>query len=319
LRAGGRKPFGYELNGMNLIPAEAAAVRQGFADLLAGVPLAQIARTWNAAGLYSGQEKWSQPRPRQLAEWSHDTVRLVLKNPRYAGLRAFRGQIVASAKWPAIVDEETWRAAVAVLSDPARSKDAARRDQRLLTGVALCGVCGHTVHAGGGPTDRGYAIYRFSHSQGHVSRKTDPIEAYVSDVVVERLSRPDAAELLVNDSRPDVDALRARAMMLRHRIDDLYNEYVEDDEDVLDAAKVRGALGRLRGKLADVESQMADAGRADLFGHLVQADDTATAWTAVDTARQRAIIDALMVVRIHPVGRGVRTFRPDSVEIRRKL
>ena len=49
----------------------------------------------------------------------------------------------------------------------------------LLTGIALCGVCGATVNAGGrnGPTGRkGLRIYRCTASYGHVSRFAEPVE-----------------------------------------------------------------------------------------------------------------------------------------------
>ena len=46
---GGRRPFGFELD-MTIRENEAAAIRQAYRHVLAGVPLGEIARNWNEAG-----------------------------------------------------------------------------------------------------------------------------------------------------------------------------------------------------------------------------------------------------------------------------
>jgi hypothetical protein len=68
-------------------------------------------------------------------------------------------------------------------------------------------------------------------------------------------------------------------------------------------------------RLAVVEDQMADAGRVDVLGPLVAAEDAGDVWRGLSLDRRRAVVDALMVVRLHAIGQGVRTFRPDTVEI----
>ena len=120
---GGRRAFGYEADGVTVREDEAALIKQGYADVLAGESLGEIARRWNAAGFITPQGK----------PWSRGAVKDVLTNPRNAGLRRYRPQedrgrirqnpelgITGAAQWPAIVDEPTWRAAVRVLCDPAR-------------------------------------------------------------------------------------------------------------------------------------------------------------------------------------------------------
>jgi hypothetical protein len=88
-------------------------------------------------------------------------VKTVLRNPRYAGIRGHRPLLdevtgrrawwfveVAPAIWPAIVSEEVWRAAIARLKQTATSPEVRRPGPPmtyLLSGVALCGVCGHYV------------------------------------------------------------------------------------------------------------------------------------------------------------------------------
>jgi len=182
----------------------------------------------------------------------------------------------------------------------------------MLTGVALCGVCGGPVHAGGGATGRG--VYRCARSQGHVIRKREPVDDYVVEVVVARLSQPDAVELFsAPDSGPSNAELLRESDQLRQRLDGLAEAYADG---TLTASQLRKGTDRLRAALADIEGRLqagdgiAKAGRA-----VVTATDVRAAWEALDVDSRREIIRALMVVRLDPPGRGVRTLDPDTVRI----
>ena len=288
------------------------AIRCAYRDLLSGVPLAGIARDWNAAGLRSGQTRWKEGEKGQPSSWKPDTVRLVLKNPRNAGKRAYRREVVAEAQWPAIVPEETWRAVCALLNDRRRYPGGGVLTQALLTGIAVCGVCRATVHAGGArPGVRGY---RCSGSNGHVARQAQPVEDYVELVLIERLRQPDAAGAFVRrrDPSPDMDAVRLEATTLRSRLDDHAIDFADG---TLTASRLKAITARLRERIAALEAQMADAGRLDVLRPLVEAKDVETAWNSLPMPRRRAVIDLLMTVTIHSPGRGVRSFRPETVGI----
>jgi site-specific DNA recombinase len=348
-RVGGRRPFGYESDGTAIREEEAAAVRAAYDAVLSGVPLGRVASDWNRRGLRTPQRSYehgcggacaptvrprSCPRHRlgEYSEWTAQTLRPLLLNPRYAGLRAHVPQdrregggdprklrldsIVGPAAWPSLVSEETWRAAVELITDPERAKPA-RSERGLLTGLGLCGVCDATVHAGGGPK-RGerdpYATYRCSNAYGHVGRAAGPVDWWVSEIVIERLARPDAAALLDDDDRPDAAALRREARALRTRIDGLAKLFADK---VLDEMGVRRESARLRADLADVEAQQRDAGRVNVLGPLVAAGQRAgdqnearaavrEVWEVLDVDRRRAVVDVLMAVRLLPPGRGVR-------------
>src|SRR5207342_579359 len=122
-------------------------------------------------------------------------------------------EIMGQAEWPGIVEQETWRAVVGLLGDPDRYTAKNKGARSLLTGIALCGVCGATMHSGGSNSHQD-RIYRCSGPplyNGHVSRSALPVEEFISEVVIARLSRPDAVELLTDDERPDIEALRSEA------------------------------------------------------------------------------------------------------------
>ncbi|NKR50164.1 recombinase family protein [Rhodococcus hoagii] len=314
---GGRRAFGYESDGVTICESEAELIRQGYADVLAGLSMGEVARKWNAAGLRTPQGQ----RDGTEKLWNHQNAKDVLTNPRYAGLRRHREQgqrasirqnptlgIVATAEWPALVSEDTWRATVAALTDPARWKPVKGR-KKLLTGVAMCAECLDTVH--GGASSHGKPAYR-CRSLKHVSRLSDPIDEFVSAVAVERLSRPDALATFAPQVEQDTRPMSEEADTLRKRLDDVAVTYADG---AITDAQFRTVTTRVRERLAEIEAEIAAAGSADLIAPLLRSDDVRATWEALETGRKRSIIEALMEVTIHPVGRGVRTFKPESVGI----
>jgi site-specific DNA recombinase len=314
-RVGGRRPFGYEQDGITVREDEAGAVYAGCQALLAGESLAEVARMWNDKGHKTGQDR----------PFTRSSVCDVLSNPRNAGLRSHvtaddrkaaqgrrvdrLGRVVCKAAWPAIVDEGTWRAVSDILRDPRRRRPPTAAPA-LLTGVGRCGVCGLTVHSGGATKGQGRVIR--CRSMAHVSRTAQPVEEYVTQVVIERLSRADAAELLADDDRPDAGKLREQAVALRTRLDGAAAAYAAG---AIELTQLTTITETIKARLTEVESQMIDTGRADVLGPLVGAEDVRAVWDALSVSRRRAVIDLLMTVVVHSPGRGTRTFRPESVQI----
>ncbi|MEM6109206.1 recombinase family protein [Mycobacterium sp. 050272] len=310
---GGRRPFGYEKDGVTICESEAAMIKQAYVDVLAGETVSEIARRWNASGVTPAQSE---------KRWYRGTVKDVLTNPRHAGLRRYRTPeerakirqnpelgIVGKAEWPAIVDETTWRAAVRILTDPARLTGRAGA-KGLLTGVALCGVCGQTVHRGGAVGR--YPMYRCI-SGRHVSRQAGPVDDYVMAVAVERLLQPDAAGLWAPEL-PDADELMAEADKLRRERDG-----IDDDraEGIIDRVRWRTMNERINGRLGEIEAKLAAAGSSSPLS-IVASGHVEETWSTLSVAQRRNIIAALMTPVLHMPGRGTRTFRPETVEIRWK-
>ncbi|WP_170292443.1 recombinase family protein [Mycolicibacterium grossiae] len=311
---GGRRAFGYEQDGVTIRDSEADLIRVGFADVMAGESLGEIARRWTASGLPTSQGRET---------WSRGAVKDVLTNPRCAGLRRYRSVedraairqnpelgITGTAEWPAIVDEATWRAAVRILCDPGRYRPA-KWGKGLLTGVAVCGECGAAVHRGGGYS-REVPTYRCT-SGKHFARKADPVDEYITMITIGRLTEPDAAALWSADL-PDAADLMAQADILRRRRDDIALDYADG---VMDRQQFRAANERVLTKLADVERQIAAAGTSSPLS-IVAADDVAATWDTLSVAQRRGIVAALMTPVLHRPGRGARDFRPETVDIRWK-
>src|SRR5262249_38197346 len=148
----------------------------------------------------------------------------VLLNPRNAGLRSHNGEIVrdnegkeVKAVWPAIVDRDVFDGVAAVLTNPGRRVGATTGRKYLLSGLAVCGKCGKTLGSAM-PSKRGQkARYHCKHCHG-VARKIESVDKFVLDVVGERLSREDAADLIAKRDQPDLKALRAKATALHAKL-----------------------------------------------------------------------------------------------------
>lgn len=301
----GRRAFGYARTGGELATGEAEVVAEMYRLLLTGATLSSIAKWLNEAG-------WRTTLGRP---WGHNSVRSVLMNERNCGMREYRGDLYAGM-WPPIVSEETWRAARAMLTDSTRRTNKVGSSRRwLLTNLARCGQCAaqeiESVMICSYREDA-RRVYRCKRSPGHLTRNAPPIDDLVSRVVIERLSRPDAADLLVDENAPDFAALREEAMTLRARQEDIAAMLGEGE---MTRAQFRTANARIAARLAEVEAVMAHAHRAPVLADLVKADDAAAAWEGLMLDRKRAVVDLLMSVTILPAGPGRRVFDPATVHI----
>jgi site-specific DNA recombinase len=296
--AGGRRAFGYGADGVTVDRREAKYLRAAYQGLLEGRSLKGLAADWNGAGVLTTMGN----------AWTHSVVRRTLLNPRYAGRRTYRGEVVGPGTWTALVDEDTFDAASALLTLPERRTTTGNARLYLLPGLARC-WCGSDVMTGRSRSNKRSYDCRKSK---HLSRAAEPIDELVEAVVIERLSRLDAADLLSEPSTPDLAVYRARAQAIRERLDDLATGL---EEGLLTLTAVRKSSDRLRHELAETDAKMQTATHADVLGPLVTATDVAAAWQGYDLQQKRGVIDALMVVTLLAPKRGRQAFDPETVRI----
>jgi DNA invertase Pin-like site-specific DNA recombinase len=289
----GPRPFGYEADMITIREPEARALRAAYASLLAGGSLVGVGRDLDAAGFRASGGK----------PFHHSTIRTMLRNPRNAGLRAHRGDIKGPGLWQGVVDEDTYRAVYALLSDEKRQRPGTGSARKwLLGGLALCGRCddGKTTvrvnYRGPNADGEPVRVYR-CREHTHLSRVADWCDWRVSERVIARLSRDDARDLLIDDDREDLADLRAEQSTLRMRLDQLAEAF---SDGALTASQLRAGTGRLRGRLSDVEARMVHVDRGPLLADLVTAQDVRAVWRGIGLDRQRAVIDLLYTVTLMP-------------------
>lgn len=315
--AGGPRAFGFERDGMTLIPAEAEAIKAAYGQILSGGSLRSIAKQWTEADLRTDRQR------REGKSWRFTSVSDVLKNPRYAGIRAYQG-MEYKAQWPALVPEDVYRAVYAILTDPSR-RPTGSYGTALLSTVALCGVCGSHVFSGGGhlrgknaAEGKRYRTYTCAANPSrHIRRKAESIDDLVERLVIGRLSAPDAVTLFTRRNKVDLPALITERTAIGERQRILAEQF---SDGTMTAAMLKVASERLATKLQQVDAQITEASRQSAIQPLVTADDVTEAWNVLDVDRKRAVISELFeVVELLPVGRGTRIFRPESVRIEWRL
>lgn len=303
---GGARPFGWEDGGMVPVPAEFKVIRWMYQQLFAQRPLLAMARELNAEGVLTARGH----------QWRHDAVRKVLLRPRNAGLVEYQGRIIGPGKWPAPVDPEQWRAACALLANPARRVSPGGIRLYLGSGLYLCGVCADGTTVGTNKSSGGTVANRTKNRAyrcrrtPHLVRKAAPVDAHVEELAVARLSRPDAADLLhtgpgkqsVADAHDEVDRLKARVIEL------------DDDYDAgrIDRDRWEARNERLVARIREVEAVLASshitspltdlAGRSDLRKIWYGEKEDRSDGLSVDI--RSAAVDALMTVTLTPARRG---------------
>jgi site-specific DNA recombinase len=310
---GGRRPFGYQADGVTVVEVEAEAIRWAATALLEETSLNKIAAELNRRGVTTSTG----------GTWAPTEVRRMLVRPRNAGLMQHRGQEVGPARWPAILDETVWRGVVAKFSDTTRRKNLGRDRRWLLSGLARCEVCGETckaTSAGGHSRGRKMKPGYTCRSGKHVVRDAAELDAYVEAVIIERLRRPDAAELLAPDRRGDVAALLTRDAALRERLEQLGRDFATGD---IDAITLRAGTEQIRHDRERITAELAAASAGSVLAGVADAPDPATVWAGLDLSRKRAIVAVLIDVVILPAHKGRRPgwragepyFDPASVRI----
>jgi hypothetical protein len=305
---GGRRPYGFEPDGVTVIPEEAAAI-MGMADaVLSGVPLRSIARDLRKLGVPTASG----------TEWTPEGVRAVLIRPRNAGFMVHRetvrkrqvytdDDIVGRAPWAPVLGEEVWRSVVAKLTDPERRTNHAGPAPRWLgSGIYQC-PCGSGLRVNKSGEHAARPIYRCQQTGGgHVSIPVAPIDKLVEKVVIEKLSRPDAADLISAPGKSiDVAGLRAELATCRARLEEIAADY---DDDKITRTQFLTQTERRRAKMARIEEQLAEATDVSPLTPLIGAADVAAAWGGLTLGAQRAVLQALVTITVKPAGRG---FRPD--------
>jgi site-specific DNA recombinase len=290
---GGRRPFGYESDGVTIREDEAAEIRRATDQLLAGVSLCAIARDWNARGVTTSTG----------GPWKPTEVRKLLARPRNAGLMEHRGEVIGPASWPAIVPESSWRAVRALLADESRRTTTGNARRWLGGGLYLCGICEKPLRAttaGTGGRGRGHvAAYRCPHG-AHVVRRCESLDTFVERVVTERLSRPDAADLGRTEPTVDTAALHVERLALQARLEELVDRFAQGQ--ITGQQMERGST-KLRANLDELDQRLAAAAGTSLLDG-VAGPHVADVWPTLDLSRRRAILDAVLTVTVHRTRRG---------------
>lgn len=302
------RPYGYQrVDGrIELIPEEAAVLREAYRRFIAGESYYAIAEDFNSRGIPSARDK----------EWSITILRERLRNPHYAGHATYKSEITAQGDWEPVIDQDTWERFNAARSRRRVRHGWSNKTKYLLSGLAVCGVCGGRMLArpdyrGKGENKRRVMTYQCT-TNWCTSRLMDPVDEVVEAAVIDRLSQPDALQLLAPPV--DVAPLVEQSQELRARRDDLAGLLADG---LLSAAAVKEQSLKIGKQLEQLQAGIAQAEGGSSLSALILADDIARHWHDVMTFRQkRAILTAGLTVTINK--QSSRIFDPSTITVKWK-
>ncbi|MFC9680023.1 recombinase family protein [Streptomyces sp. NPDC056948] len=276
--------------------SEFARIRQAANSVLAGGSLRAIASEWNAM----------EPPVRTSTghRWEGAEVGAMLRRPRNAGILVHRGQEAGPGSWPAALDEPTWRSLVALLDDPSRKTTPGNERKHLGTNLYECGKCSTGVRVvTSNKSSKKYATaYACRAESNHVNRTSVPVDQYVQMLVLERLGRPDVADLLAAREDPvDVRGAQRQMREARQTLDALAAALGAGEMDI---QEWRVARQSARDRLEQAEKVLARAVEVNPVVGLVGSEDLEGDWNRLDLSRKRAVISFLMTVKLFPGRRG---------------
>ncbi|WP_163184710.1 recombinase family protein [Cellulosimicrobium sp. SL-1] len=248
--------------------------------------------------------------------WNATSVRQLLLRERNAGLRTHNGKVIGTGRWEPLWSAEQQARLVALLTDPTRRTNRGAEVKHLLSGIAVCGLCGGMMRI---VTGRQKPAYQCRECL-RVRRVAEDVERLVTTVIVKRLAQPDAPALFGGDpeamraAEEEVDALQAQ---LARAVDALGSGDPETAVRMIERLNVT-----IQPKIADARARMRAAAPAPEFSEFVtkkDADDTPEQmWERAPLEKRRALIRHLFSVVIQPQGPG-RTFDPEKVDIAWKV
>lgn len=283
-------------------PEQADVVRRMTKEVDDGKSNLSIARGLNAEKILTAQGR----------QWRGRDITRLLTNPAYIRKRVHQGEILpdVEADWPAILDEDVWRRCKALLRQPGRAQHLGEtRLKWMLSGAVECGYgCEGTLRPHQGNHARKYACW----SCWRIAVSGDDLDSYITKVALERLRRPDAADLF----QPRADTVAAR------RADGA-------------AAELRGELAEWRAlaKARKVSPASFAEIEAGLLPKLAEAEETARRlsappplpeligvdvadrWDELAVAIRREVIRLLMQITLLPSPKRGGRFTPDRVQI----
>lgn len=310
---GGPRPFGYLDGGMDLHPIEAPLVADGTRMILAGRSLRSVTKMF--VGSSTRTTKRDLP-------WEPQAVRDVLMRARNCALLEHRGQVVGPAKWTPIVSEDEWRGVCAVLNDPARRTTPGNQPRWLGSLIYRCAVCDNTMVVGTSGRTKPYYRCRTTYSgadgRRHVSKAAPLVDQYISDLIVARLSMPDALEFFAPDERPGIDvaAVRADLAGIDEQRTELGSRFGRGE---ITLAMLDAANTGLSTRQRVLERALADSTLTSPVMDVVTAEDIGGTWAALGLDVRRSVLAELMTVTLHPTPRGRRPngiyFDPSTIEV----
>jgi DNA invertase Pin-like site-specific DNA recombinase len=309
-RGGRHLPYGYEEDRVTVDAAEAAVVNEIADRLLAGHSEGAVCRWLNEQGI---------PAPTG-GRWNRGKLQSLMTNPRLAGLRTYRGEVVAEAVWPAILQPATFERLGRLFGQRARPGRPATR--WLVSGIIRCGLCDSPLETRGHKAGWRYVCDpqaqragRDEPGCGKITIMAEPVDLLVEERVLDRLAGPRLTRV-----RRQLDTAELRAVAEQREAD--RQALVEAARErfvtrTLDPRAYLEVKTELERRIADADRRLdQDGSTAVLAGLPRLRADLDRFWADADIEQRREIVRAVVrYVVIRPASRRGAGLDPDRVVI----
>jgi len=315
-----RRPYGYRrVEGqIELVPEEADAIREAFAAYLSGKSYQWIADDFNAK-----QRTTTLGYP-----WRAEHLMELMRNPRLAGIVVYRGEEMpdVEASWEQVIDRRTWQDFCEVKGGRKKAgAPSAGKPRHLLSGFAVCGVCGNKLYSNNlhrpmkkDGTRPSYRVYDCTRNRC-VNIAADALDTFIEKVILGRLTNKKILRAL--RATPDLAPLERELGELRRNRSNVVDLV---GEGLLGRREARGKLEDLGRRIERAQSRLNGMRAESPLTDIAMSRSIPNRWRKLDVVeRRRVIADLGLVITVNRGQRGKvfrdaegnRTINPDRLEL----
>lgn len=316
-------------------PKQSLIVKEAAKRIAAGESFYGVAKDFNERGI--APRRPTRKDHRADLGWTPPAVKQMLTMPAYAGKRQHQGEIVSDAVWPALIEYPEWQKLQAIMSPVERKRTNDWPAAHLLSGIALCGVCGAPLrvgkqNAGRKPVDaegnvlldengvpvkrRTYYTYVCSGIPGrlgpdgkkgfHVAMRETHLDEVATELLIARLEKPSFLAKLGERGEGNDNARQ-------ELLDEIagYQAYL-DTVRAQAAEKMRFDLlmdqeARIEPKIREAQSKLEALAEVDPLVIQLLADGALwEGWGLMELPEKRRVMRAVLAPRVNRVGKGWR-------------
>lgn len=295
-KGAGRRAYGLAAGWQEIVPEEAAVIRDVAERLIAGETVSGIVRDLNAREVPSATGR----------KWNRRSLTVLMQQARLFGWREHHGELTAKGDWPAIIDERTGHQLRKLLTPRKGAGGTFTRRRYLLSGLLRCGKCDGRMKSGRRSGGRLYTCN--ARTDGGCSGTTVVAEAAdeaVCAMALHRLDSPDLARTLrarKDKHRTNADAdLLAELGELSDRADEAAEDYASG---ALDRAGYQLARRAIEERTEEINLALAEIQQSEPLAGIIEGEGgLRTAWETMSTDRKRAVLDVILErVVVHNAG-----------------
>ncbi|MDV8003861.1 recombinase family protein [Rhodococcus sp. IEGM 1318] len=252
--------------------------------------------------------------PRAGMKWYSATISKMLRSPTLAGLRTYKGETLPG-NWEPILTMDEHKRLVTVLGDPGRRTSYRGTEPRyLVSGIAVCGVCGGPCYVGMNHKKPTYVC----RNGGHVSRMVSDVDPVVIDKMIRIINQQRVNVFLFREDDGEGRSTGnesaewiAKAQLLQGRLDEFSESAATGEISKSEYLKISGSINK---QIAEANAKAAEtAVNSDPMLELLYREPEEV-WESANIDQRRRFIRATVDVRILKTGAGKR-FEESSVQV----